>query len=76
MMTGNTHPRLANDDVVNLVVPIPDRSIQTEVVAEVARRRTEARHLRAEADALWELAKFDFEAALLGPESKGKKGGH
>jgi len=27
MMTGNTHPRLANDDVVNLVIPIPSSEI-------------------------------------------------
>lgn len=67
MMTGNTHPRLANDDVVNLVIPIPDRKVQTKIAAEVSRRRAEARGLRAEADALWEQAKSDFEAALLGP---------
>jgi len=67
MMTGNTHPRLANDDVVNLVVPIPDGKVQTKIAAEVARRRAEARRLRAEADALWDQAKADFEAALLGP---------
>ena len=24
MMTGNTHPRLANEDVVGLLIPIPD----------------------------------------------------
>jgi len=32
MMTGNTHPRLANDDVVDLLVPIPDEATQTEIV--------------------------------------------
>ncbi len=75
MMTGNTHPRLANDDVVNLVVPIPDGKVQTKIAAEVARRRAEARRLRADADALWDQAKADFEAALLGPPSVPGKGG-
>src|SRR5688572_3335966 len=28
MMTGNTHPRLANDDVINLRIPIPEQKIQ------------------------------------------------
>jgi hypothetical protein len=74
MMTGNTHPRLANEDVVNLVIPIPDHSVQTAIAHEVARRRTQARRLRAEADALWQKAKADFEAALLGPDPISTKG--
>ncbi len=75
MMSGNTHPRLANDDVVNLVVPIPDGKVQAKIAAEVARRRTEARYLRAQADELWGQAKVDFEAALLGPPAAPGKGG-
>lgn len=67
MMTGNTHPRLSNDDVVNLVVPIPDHKVQAKIAAEVARRREKARQLRTGAAAVWEQAKADFEAALLGP---------
>ena len=43
MMTGNTHPRLANEDVVNLVVPVPEPKVQEKIAAEVARRRDEAR---------------------------------
>lgn len=67
MMTGNTHPRLANDDVVKLVVPIPDDAVQANIAAEVARRREKARELRAAAADVWEQAKTDFEASLLGP---------
>lgn len=67
MMTGNTHPRLANDDVVNLVVPVPDMQTQDIISTEVANRRTEARRLRAEAYSNWNQAKTDFEVALLGP---------
>lgn len=48
-------------------LPWPDGKIQDKVAAELVRRRTDARRLRAEADALWEQAKVDFEAALLGP---------
>jgi type I restriction enzyme, S subunit len=66
MMTGNTHPRLANEDVVNLVVPIPDPKIQENIAAEVTRRRTEARRLRAEAETEWTAAKKHFEEQLLG----------
>lgn len=69
MMTGNTHPRLTNEDVVNLVVPIPEREIQERLVAETKRRRLEARHLRQEAETEWEAAKTCFEHKLLGEEA-------
>lgn len=68
MMTGNTHPRLANEDVVNLVVPVPDAKVQEKIATEVARRRDEARRLRDHARTLWDDAKRRFEEELLGPE--------
>jgi hypothetical protein len=67
MMTGNTHPRLANEDVVSLVIPVPVRAVQEAVAREVATRREAARRLRGEASESWERAKGDFETALLGP---------
>lgn len=67
MMTGNTHPRLTNEDVVNLVVPIPrDVDQQKKIVAELQRRRAQARQLREEAERHWREAKEKFEKALLG----------
>jgi restriction endonuclease S subunit len=66
MMTGNTHPRLTNDDVINLVIPVPHLDIQQSVAAEVRRRREESRRLRAEAEAEWAAAKERFEQHLLG----------
>ena len=70
MMTGNTHPRLANEDVVNLVVPIPDRTIQQKIADEISHRREKARRLRVEADVIWEDAKRRFEEGLLGQDSE------
>ena len=66
MMTGNTHPRLTNDHVENLHLPIPLMEVQKTVAAEVVRRREEARRLRAEAEAGWLAAKRWFEEQLLG----------
>ncbi|MGH8646004.1 MAG: hypothetical protein ACREX4_16720 [Gammaproteobacteria bacterium] len=67
MMTGNTHPRLTNEDVVNLVIPIPKKiAVQQAIVAEARHRREEARRLRAEAEAGWQAAKVSFEEQLLG----------
>jgi type I restriction enzyme S subunit len=67
MMTGNTHPRLTNEDVVNLVVPIPkDINLQKKIVSELQRRRAQARTLREEAEREWQSAKEKFEKVLLG----------
>lgn len=65
MMTGNTHPRLTNDDVVNLIVPVPSLKVQQVVALEVSRRRKKAQQLRAEVEAEWENAKISFEENLL-----------
>ncbi len=69
MMTGNTHPRLTNDDVINLVVPVPDKTVQEKIAAEVVRRREGARQLREDARTLWTIARRRFEDELLGPDS-------
>ena len=67
MMTGNTHPRLTNEDVVNLMIPIPKKvAVQEAIAAEARRRREEARRLRAEAVAGWQKTKLWFEEQLLG----------
>ncbi|MBL9069063.1 MAG: hypothetical protein JNM03_03650 [Sphingopyxis sp.] len=67
MMTGNTHPRLAPEDVAELVIPVPSPAVQKTIAAEVDRRRTEAHRLRAEARVGWAAARQAFEDALLGP---------
>ena len=67
MMTGNTHPRLTNEDVVNLVIPVPTPAMQEAIATEAHRRREEARHLRAEAETGWQATKRWFEEQLLGP---------
>lgn len=66
MMTGNTHPRLSNEDVANLVIPIPSMESQESLVAKTKLRRMEARQLRQEAEVEWESAKTKFEQKLLG----------
>lgn len=65
MMTGNTHPRLSNDDVVNLLIPIPNIELQKKIVSELSQRRKEARQLREEAAQEWQAAKQRFEEQLL-----------
>lgn len=66
MMTGNTHPRISNDDVKNLYIPIPSLIIQQEIEEELQKRRMEARTLKLQAEKEWAEAKAQFERALLG----------
>lgn len=67
--SGGNYPAITEDELRNILVPVPSPKIQQTIAAEVARRRAEARRLRAEADRLWEQAKADFEEALLGPNA-------
>ena len=66
MMTGNTHPRISNEDVQNLYVPVPDISVQMQVVEDLRKRRVKARKLKCEAEQDWQAAKEQFERELLG----------
>lgn len=67
MMTGNTHPRLANEDIINLVIPVPvNLQTQTTIAQELKRRRETAQELRDDAGREWEQAKAEFERRLLG----------
>jgi type I restriction enzyme, S subunit len=75
MMTGNTHPRVANEDVVNLVIPLPDPPIQEKIAAEVFNCSRRARQLRHEAQVAWEEAKRHFEEALLAPNGESRNVG-
>ena len=66
MMTGNTHPRLTNDDVANLRIPVPSMEVQKAIATEINSRRREARRLRAEAETGWQTTRRWFEDQLLG----------
>ena len=66
MMTGNTHPRISNDDVQNLYIPVPDISVQMQIVDDLRKRRIEARGLKRQAEQEWQAAKKQFEKELLG----------
>ena len=65
MMTGNTHPRISNDDVQNLYIPLPDIYVQMKIVDNLRKRRIKARKLKLEAQREWQVAKAQFEKELL-----------
>jgi len=66
MMTGNTHPRISNDDVKNLYIPIPSLPVQRQIEEELQKRRMEARTLKLQAEKEWAEARAQFEKELLG----------
>jgi hypothetical protein len=68
MMTGATLSRGDNDDVGNLLIPIPSLERQEKIVAELSRRYLKARRLHEEAAKEWETAKTQFEAQILNGE--------
>jgi Restriction endonuclease S subunits len=65
MMTGNTHPRIANEDVVNLLVPLADPATQSHIVEETLARQAESVRLHANAETIWRNARERFEQQLL-----------
>lgn len=60
------HQRVDEAFFVRLHIPLPDVTVQRHIVAEIERRRTDARRLRAEAQTELEAAKRRIEAMLLG----------
>lgn len=66
MMTGNTHPRISNDDVKNLYIPVPNMETQEAIVEVITKNCSNARRLKIEAERDWQKAKTQFEKALLG----------
>ncbi len=65
MMTGNTHPRIANEDVANLLVPLTDEKTQLLIVEETLARQAESVRLCAHAETVWRQARERFEQQLL-----------
>jgi len=70
MMTGNTHPRIGNEDVANLLIPVPSKDVQRKIADEMKARQDTARAKRSEAEAEWAMAKARFEQELLGGMDK------
>lgn len=56
-----------NTDTLKAVrIPLPDKSEQDQIVAEIMQRRSEANQLRKEAIVEWNAARAQFEKELLG----------
>lgn len=65
MMTGNTHPRIANEDVANLLVPLTDEKIQQQIVGETLASQAKSARLRTHSETVWREGRARFEQQLL-----------
>ena len=64
--SGGNYPAITEAELRNIMVPVPDRNIQSHVATEAVRRQYEARRLRVEAEEEWNNAQQWFEGQLLG----------
>ncbi|MCA2555015.1 MAG: restriction endonuclease subunit S [Microcystis sp. M04BS1] len=64
--SGGNYPAITKTELENIIIPIPEISIQEKIVAEIQHRRSEAQRLRSEAETGWQVAKQWFEDQLLG----------
>lgn len=62
---GNTHPRISDANLMDLVLFAPGPDEQERLVQKESARRAQALSSRQSADVIWSLAKHQFEAALL-----------
>jgi restriction endonuclease S subunit len=65
MMTGNTHPRISDEDVKNLRIPLPSIDTQSEIIKDVIYRRKKARQLKRKADEDYNRLKEGLEQEIL-----------
>jgi hypothetical protein len=69
LQSGTSLPRVSASDVLNIKLPIlQDVGVQKEIGAEILSRRTQARHLRTEAESIVAEAKARVERMILGEE--------
>lgn len=69
LQSGTSLPRVSASDVLSIKLPIPENlNKQTEISAEISRRRAEARRLRTEAENSINQAKARVERMILGEE--------
>jgi len=66
--TGTTRIALDYTAIKSLLIPVPTIEIQEQILGEVARRRSEAKRLRNEAEAVVAAAKARVERMILGEE--------
>ena len=63
--SGGNYPAITQDELANILVPLPDINTQQRVIDEAIRRSEEADALEARAETVWQQARECFEQQLL-----------
>jgi type I restriction enzyme S subunit len=63
--SGGNYPAITQDELANILVPLPDINTQQRVINEAVRRSLEADALEAKAETVWQQARERFEQQLL-----------
>lgn len=63
--SGGNYPAITQDELANVLIPLPDKSTQQKIVEEVVLRNNEADRLEAYAETIWREARERFEQQLL-----------
>ncbi len=63
--SGGNYPAITQDELANILVPLPEIDTQQRVVDEAIRRSSEADALEARAENIWKQARERFEQQLL-----------
>jgi len=63
--SGGNYPAITQDELSNVLVPLPDEATQEKIVDEVVRRNKQADQLEAHAETIWREARARFEQQPL-----------
>jgi restriction endonuclease S subunit len=63
--SGGNYPAITQDELANILIPLPNKSTQQKIVDEVIHRNNEADRLEAYAETVWREARERFEHQLL-----------
>ena len=63
--TGGNYPAVTQDELANVLIPLPDKSTQQKIVREVVHRNNKADRLETHAETVWREARERFEQQLL-----------
>ena len=62
--SGGNYPAVTRNELANLLIPLPSKSVQQRIVKEIVRRSNEADRLEAIAYTVWHDARKRFEQQL------------
>jgi len=63
--SGGNYPAITQDELANVLIPVPTKPIQQAILKEIMRRSDEADRLESHAESTWDEARTRFEQQLL-----------